>query len=109
VTNTTTLFIKVITNASSNRLSQIKINDNQELTCTSHLTATPEKGKANASLINLLVKTLNIKKANIEILKGHTSNKKVLSIATITPESFSSRLPRECGDPVNDKASFPFQ
>jgi uncharacterized protein (TIGR00251 family) len=94
VTNTTIIFIKVITTASSNRLSQIKIDDQQEITCTAHLTAAPEKGKANASLIKLLSKTFNIKQANIEILRGHTSNKKVLSIANISPESLSICHPR---------------
>jgi len=77
---TTTIFvIKVMTNSSSNKLSNAKINDDNTIALKAYLTASPEKGKANASLIKMLSKTLGIRKANIEILRGHTSDKKILS------------------------------
>jgi len=44
------------------------------------LTAAPEKGKANAQLIDVLSKFFNVKKSQIRILKGETSKEKIVEI-----------------------------
>lgn len=44
------------------------------------LTAAPEKGKANESLIALLAKEYGVSKSSITILKGTTSQKKLVEI-----------------------------
>ena len=45
-----------------------------------HLTAQPIKGKANKALIELLSKNFSVKKSNIKINKGLTSNVKEVEI-----------------------------
>ncbi|MCB1559420.1 MAG: DUF167 domain-containing protein [Alphaproteobacteria bacterium] len=44
------------------------------------VTAVPEKGKANQSLIKLLSKHWKIPKSEIEIIKGETERHKILSV-----------------------------
>ena len=44
------------------------------------LTAAPEKGKANEALITLLAKEYGVSKSSITILKGATSQKKIVEI-----------------------------
>jgi uncharacterized protein len=44
------------------------------------LTAAPEKNKANTALIKFLAKTLNIANHNVQIISGHTSQKKIIEI-----------------------------
>ena len=44
------------------------------------LTAAPEKGKANEALIALLAKEYGVAKSNITILKGATSQRKLVEI-----------------------------
>ncbi|MCB1080313.1 MAG: DUF167 domain-containing protein, partial [Chlamydiia bacterium] len=44
------------------------------------LTAAPEKGKANESLITILSKHFKIPKSAITILKGETSRHKVVQL-----------------------------
>jgi uncharacterized protein (TIGR00251 family) len=75
------IFIKVTTNSSSNKLFEAKMSDDGSISLKACLTASPEKGKANASLIKLMSKDLEIKKMDIEILKGHASNKKVVKVS----------------------------
>ena len=45
-----------------------------------HLAAQPVKGRANKALIELLSKHFNVKKINIKIIKGLTSNKKEIDL-----------------------------
>ncbi|MEN8614320.1 DUF167 domain-containing protein [Dehalogenimonas sp. THU2] len=42
--------------------------------------APPEKGKANATLIEFVAERLSISRDAVEILRGHTSRNKVLRI-----------------------------
>ena len=75
-----TIFVKAITNSSTNKLSELKVADDGSISLKAHLTSTPEKGKANESLIKLLSKTLKVRKSDIEILHGHTSDRKTLAL-----------------------------
>jgi len=45
-----------------------------------HITAAPDKNKANEEIIKLLSNLLNIPKSAIAILRGHTSRNKTLSL-----------------------------
>jgi uncharacterized protein YggU (UPF0235/DUF167 family) len=75
-----TIFVKAITNSSTNKLSELTVADDGSISIEGHLTASPSRGKANESLIKLLSKTLKIKQADIKILRGHTNNKKILAL-----------------------------
>ena len=67
--------VKVKTNAKKNEV--IKLND---VNFNVHTTATPENGKANQSVIELLAKYLHVAKSNIQIIKGITSRNKTIII-----------------------------
>lgn len=56
------------------------------------VSAPPVEGKANKGVIELLSKTLGIKKSSIEIQKGATSKRKVVLIEDITLADISARL-----------------
>ncbi len=47
----------------------------------------PEDGKANAALIALLAKTLDVRKTTIEIIAGETSRLKTIAIAAPAAET----------------------
>lgn len=51
-----------------------------------HVTAIPEKGKANKALIALLSKHWKTAKSNIEIIRGETSRTKTLQVEGLDPE-----------------------
>lgn len=46
------------------------------------VTAPPQKGKANKAVIKLLADELNLAKSDIEIVRGHTTRMKHISIPT---------------------------
>jgi uncharacterized protein (TIGR00251 family) len=67
--------IKVITNSS--RQEVVKRDDH--LVVKVH--ASPEKGKANKEVVELLSNHFNCPKSCIEIIKGEKSNKKRISVS----------------------------
>ena len=59
------------------------------------ITAKAIDGKANKSIIEFLAKELNLKKKDIEIIRGEKSNKKIISINiedNILEEYFKNNL-----------------
>lgn len=50
--------------------------------------APPVEGKANEALIEFLADTLGIAKSKIEIIRGHTSRQKLVSIGGLTKNPF---------------------
>ena len=69
------IHVKVKTNARKNEV--IKIDENNFEVYT---TITPENGKANKSIIELLSKFLKIGKTKINIIKGSKSKNKIITI-----------------------------
>jgi uncharacterized protein (TIGR00251 family) len=60
------------------------------------VTAPPAGGKANQSLRKLLAGALNVGQSEIEIIRGHTSRRKVLRIWNVSLEkarNFPNRRP----------------
>jgi hypothetical protein len=55
--------------------------------------APPEKGKANAAVIDLLANQLGIAKDAIEIISGHASSSKVLLIHGLGDSQIMDALP----------------
>ncbi len=51
-----------------------------EDTCKVHVTAAPEKGKANRAVIALLAKELGTSKSSIELVRGGTARIKQFQI-----------------------------
>ena len=56
------------------------------------VTTAPDKGKANRAIIALLAKTLNVRKAQIELLTGQTSPEKRFLITGVTTEQLRLQL-----------------
>ena len=67
--------VKVKPNARKNEVIQIDNNTFEVKT-----TATPENGKANQSVIELLAKFFRVGKTKITIIKGQTGRDKVVEI-----------------------------
>ena len=61
------------------------------------VTQSPEKGKANKALIALLSKELSLRKSQLELIAGATSQQKQVLVRDVTPEELSTlveqRLP----------------
>jgi uncharacterized protein len=56
------------------------------------LTAAPVDGAANAALIELLSKRLDLPRRNIEIVRGATDRQKIIEIAGLTLEEVEQRI-----------------
>jgi len=63
------------------------------------ITQAPEKGKANKALIALLSNALGVKKSQLELLAGETSQQKRFLVRGLTPEEVSRQIaPLLAGD-----------
>ncbi len=60
------------------------------------VTQSPEKGKANKALVELLSKKLGLKRSQIELLAGETSHQKRFLISGIKPEELAGRIRAAC-------------
>ncbi len=67
--------MKVIPNSKNNSIEAFQDN-----ILKIRIKAPPDKGRANEELIEFLAKELNLPKSQIEIISGHTSRLKTLSI-----------------------------
>ena len=64
----------------NSRIDEVKMDDYDPNELLIKTSATPIKGKANKAVIKILSKYLDINSNNIEIIAGHTSQKKILKI-----------------------------
>ena len=55
------------------------------------VTQSPEKGKANKAIVELLSKTLGLKKSRIELLSGETSRQKRFLVRGITIDELAQQ------------------
>ena len=56
------------------------------------VTQSPEKGKANKAVVELMAKSLGLRKSQIELISGETSHQKRFLIRGITPEELAQIL-----------------
>jgi uncharacterized protein (TIGR00251 family) len=56
------------------------------------VTAPPEDGRANASLVEVLRDWLGVKRSQVEIVGGQTTRNKTLLIRGVTPEELQSKV-----------------
>ena len=56
------------------------------------VTQSPEKGKANKALVELLSKSLGLKKSQIELIAGETSHQKRFLVRGVTAEDVQKRI-----------------
>ena len=58
------------------------------------VTQSPEKGKANKALIGLLSKELSLRKSQLELIAGETSQKKQVLVRDVTREKLAKTIER---------------
>jgi uncharacterized protein len=58
------------------------------------VTQSPEKGKANKAVVELLSKTLGLKKSQMELIAGATSHQKRILVRGIKAEDLAGRIER---------------
>ena len=57
------------------------------------IAAPPERGKANAALCELLAEALGVRTADVEVVAGHASARKVVRVRSLGPDEVARRLP----------------
>jgi uncharacterized protein (TIGR00251 family) len=56
------------------------------------VTQAPEKGKANKALVEVLSKSLGLKKSQLELLSGETSPQKRFLVRGVSPDELQKRI-----------------
>ncbi len=74
------LHIKLIPKASKDALLRIDMDADGKNYIRATVTAIPEKGKANASLVKLLSKKLGLPKTSISLIAGNQARQKTVLI-----------------------------
>ena len=57
-----------------------------------HVTAAPERGKANEAAISLLADRLGVPKGSIRVLHGQRARRKVILVAGMSAQEIEKRL-----------------
>jgi uncharacterized protein (TIGR00251 family) len=57
----------------------------------------PERGKANAALLDLLSETLRLPRERLELVGGRTGRDKIVALDGLTEEEVESRLEKASG------------
>ena len=57
-----------------------------------NVTAPPEDGRANAAVLELLRDELDLGRAQVELLSGHTNRNKVILVRGVTPEQLAALI-----------------
>ena len=81
--------LPVHAHAGSRRNEVCGIQNGRLKVCTSQA---PEKGKANAALVKLLAKWLNVRRSQVAILAGETSPKKEFLVKDIVPAELARHI-----------------
>jgi uncharacterized protein (TIGR00251 family) len=82
-----TLIVKVVPGASRTRIAGA-YGDGIRVT----VAAAPERGAANAAVIELLAEALRLPRENVQILHGHSSPRKEILIAGLPADAIKRRL-----------------
>ena len=81
-----TLAVKVTPKASANRIQGLTSDAGGNTVLRVAVTAVPEKGKANQSVIKLLAKALGVPKTSLTVISGETDRHKVIGVSgEVTP------------------------
>ena len=71
------------------------------------VTQSPEKGKANKALVELLSKKLSLKKSQIELIAGETSHQKRFLVRGIAVEELAKRIQQATDVSIPPQSSRP--
>lgn len=82
-----TIAVKVIPRGKRNEIVSVEAD-----TLKVRLSAPPVEGRANEALIKFLAGLLNIPRANVEIVRGHTSRQKWLRVRGVSSHDVRDKL-----------------
>ena len=74
------------------KASRNQIDGYEEGALRLRVTAPPTEGKANTAVIALLAKALGVSKSRLEIVRGHGSRNKTVSVDTLTEQEVRRRI-----------------
>ena len=74
------LFVRVTPNAGRNGIDGVELRDDGTVVLRVRVSAVPDKGKANAAVVELLAKALGVAKSSISVTSGETSRMKTLTV-----------------------------
>lgn len=74
------LSLRVTPNAGRDSLDGVEVRDDGSTVLRIRVKAVPDKGRANAAVIALLAKKLQLPKSDLTLVAGETSRHKTLSI-----------------------------
>ena len=74
------LFVRVTPNAGRDAIEGVELRDDGSAVLRLRVKAVPDKGKANAAVIALLAKALDVPKSTITLVSGDTARLKTLSV-----------------------------
>jgi uncharacterized protein (TIGR00251 family) len=84
-----TFAVKVVPRASKNEIAGIQ-GDSIKV----RLTAPPVKGKANSALIKFLAEKFGVSRAQIEIVSGETSKRKIVQLRGVSVAQAQNKIAR---------------
>ena len=82
-----TLTVKVVPSSSRNRFAG-RLGDALKV----HVSAAPERGKANDAVIKLIADTVGLRENQIQIVKGRAQPRKTLQISGIDQAELDRRI-----------------
>jgi uncharacterized protein len=62
------------------------------------VTAAPEKGKANAAVLDVLAEALELKRSQLSLVAGETEPRKTVLVTGISPDELRERIAAAFGD-----------
>lgn len=74
------LFVRVTPNAGRDAIEGVEIRDDGTAVLRVRVSAVPDKGKANAAVVALLAKTLDVPKSAVSVVSGETARLKTLAV-----------------------------
>lgn len=89
--NGLTLHLRVTPNAGADRIDGTELRDDGSAVLRVRVKAVPDKGKANAAVIALLAKALDVPKAAVTLVSGDTARLKTIAIEG-DPSALAARI-----------------
>jgi len=74
------------------KASRNQVDGFEENTLRLRVTAPPTEGQANDGVITLLAKALEVSKSRLEIVRGHSSREKLISVQTLSEQEVRRRI-----------------
>ena len=90
------LAVRLTPRSSADRILGIARDDAGRAMLKVAVTAVPEDGRANAALVKLLARTLDLPRTTVSVVSGHTNRSKLVHLAGDPPDLLA-RLSRTIG------------